>query len=176
MRENSRKQFWILSFVLIVIASSMLWCGSLDAPVRAQNPPAQTLPAGTMLSYMIKWAPFEVSPGTEGQFLLATHNFGGPILLDGLEIHAHPDTGTDALSEIYVVQGEQDPSSAPDMVLGYGASWTRSDPFRSEVLMFPKPIPISSGTITVWGFMQDLSTVSTQHETGEVFVYYEPAN
>lgn len=176
MRENKRKHFWTLSLVLIVIATSMLWCGSLDAPVRAQNPPAQTVPAGTIESFMIKWQPFPVPPGEAGEFLLGQHNFGGPILLHGLEIHAHPDTNVDSLAELYVLQEDLPIVSFPEKVLGYGATWTRDDPFRSEVLMFPKPIYVSTGTIVVRGFLQNMSGSETQHETGEVVVYYEPSN
>jgi len=176
LRENSRIQSWTLSLLLIVIASSMLWCGSLDAPVRAQNPPSQTAPTGTIQSFMIKWALFAVPPGQNGEFLLGQHDFGSPILLHGLEILADPDTDVDSLSELYVMQEDLPITSAPAKVLGYGATWTRHDPFRSEVLMFPKPIYISTGTIVVRGFLQNMSTSSVQNESGDVVVYYEPAS
>ena len=125
---------------------------------------------------MIKWALFAVPPGQTGEFLLGEHDFGSPILLHGLEIHAHPDTDVDSLAELYVMQEDQPILLAPEKVLGYGATWTRADPFRSEVLMFPKPIYIGTGMIVVRGFLQNMSASLTQHESGEVIVYYEPSN
>lgn len=63
---------------------------------------------------MIKWALFAVPPGQTGEFLLGEHDFGSPILLHGLEIHAHPDTDVDSLAELYVMQEDQPILLAPE--------------------------------------------------------------
>lgn len=122
---------------------------------------------------MIKWPDFPVKPRQNGEFVLAKHDFGRPILLHGLEIHAHPDTAVSALAEIYVMKVDLPVNSAPDQVLAFAGNWTADNPFRAEVLMFPKPIQIKTGTIVVRAYLQNNSSTDTQHETGEVFVYFE---